>query len=70
MEPQTGDIWRYYNPFRKEENLVLIHELLREGPGHFSGKRELIYWGYELLTDQYDEFLFTEGNMPHWEKVG
>ena len=70
MKPQTGDIWRYnnLNPYRKEENLVLLHELLHDGPGHFSGKQELTFWGYDLLTDQYDEFIFNDSNMPHWTR--
>lgn len=69
MKPQAGEIWRYRSPRHYEDdNLVLLHKLLRDGPGHYSGKQELTFWGCDLLTDQYDEFLFTEGNMPHWTR--
>lgn len=69
MRPQTGDIWYYRNPNRDwDDCLVLLHELLHDGPGHFSGMQELTFWGYDLLTDQYDEFIFNEVNMQDWTR--
>ena len=69
MKPQTGDIWRYRSPRTDYgDNLVLLHKLLRDGVGHYSGKQEQTFWGYDILTDEYDEFLFTDGNMPHWTR--
>ena len=70
MNPQTGDIWRYRHPQRDwDDSVVLLHELLRDGPGHFTRQNETIFWAYDLLNDQYDEFLFSEGNMEHWERL-
>lgn len=70
MIPQAGDIWKYRNPrVDYSDEIVLLHELLRDGIGHFSGKPELIFLGYDLLNDSYDEFLFTAGNMEHWTRL-
>jgi len=70
MIPQTGDIWKYRNPrVDYSDEIVLLHELLRDGIGHFSGKPELIFLGYDMQNNSYDEFLFNENNMPFWERL-
>lgn len=70
MKPQTGDIWRYRSPNTDwGDSIVLLHEMLRDGPSHFSLKPEVTFWGYDLVNDQYDEYFFNEMNMEHWEKL-
>ena len=64
MTPQIGDIWKYHNPQRDWDDCLALL-----GLEHFSHRDEIIFWGYDMLTDQYDEFLFCETNMGHWEKV-
>lgn len=68
MIPQTGDIWMFHHPDRDDDAVVLIHKFLNETHS-LAQKKVLVYWGYDMLTDQYDEFLFNETNTPHWRKL-
>lgn len=70
MMPQTGDIWLWHHTERDEQDcLVLIHEFLNETHS-LAQKKVLVYWGYDMLTDQYDEWLFTEDSIhKHWRKL-
>lgn len=67
MNPQVGDIWAYHHPYRDTEDaIVLIHQFLGE-TFNLSNKVVLTYWGYDLLTGQYDEWLFPkEGMEKFW----
>lgn len=67
--PQTGDIWLFHHPYRDEQDcVVLIHEFLSVAR-NLANKPVMVYWGYDMLTDQYDEWLFTEDNLQNWRKL-
>ncbi len=69
MNPQVGDIWHWHHEMREEDAIVLIHEFLNE-THNLAQKKVLVYWGYDMLTDQYDEWLFTEDTIDKlWKRV-
>lgn len=69
--PQTGDIWLWHHTERDEADcVVLIHEFLHETRS-LANKPVMVFWGYDMLTDQYDEWLFTEDSLDkYWRKLG
>lgn len=71
MIPQTGDIWRFHHPYRDEpDSIVLIHEFLT-ATRNLANKKVLIYRGYDMVSDEYDDFLFTEESIDTcWRKLG
>lgn len=71
MMPEPGDIWQFHHPYRDEQDsIVLIHEFLCT-THNLSQKKALIYLGYDMLTDQYDEFIFSEDTLGKcWRKLG
>lgn len=70
MIPQTGDIWYYRSPRTDSgDAIVLIHEPMCE-TRNLSGGEILVYWGYDMLTGQYDEWLFPQANMDkYWTRL-
>ena len=70
MIPQSGDIWQYSRPDRDDNGLtVLLHEYIGPHPSHLSEGDELSYYGLDLLTGEYDEFVFNVLNMAYWRKL-
>ena len=62
MIPQTGDIWYWHHEMREDDAVVLIHEFMSE-TRNLANKPVMVFWGYDMLTGQYDEWLFTEDTI-------
>lgn len=70
MIPQPGDIWQYTQHGRADNGLtVLLHECMGSRPSRFAEGDELSYYGLDLLTGEYDEFIFNNTNMAYWRKL-
>ena len=65
MTPQTGDIWEWTRG--DDDGPILIIEYLYEETSH--GEKTKHYTGLDLLTGDFDDFIFNDSNLPYWQKV-
>ena len=70
MKPQVGDVWHYRDPDSDSRDAtVLLLKYLNYFPG-LNPKVTLSFWGFDMLNNIYDVYLFHEPTCSrYWSKV-